>query len=99
MAGWHVSNIFAAVGRHLGQGEPVNWAVSYGLREVFAQYTYSFAVSGLLLIVGLQLLIFALLFMQNEFYYHELYKIVTQFLSRDRRWKSTAGPPTCSWVT
>jgi glycosyltransferase involved in cell wall biosynthesis len=50
-------------------------AISKGLAEVFSIYTYSFAISSMLLIFGFLLMIFGLLFVQNKFYFEELYRI------------------------
>jgi hypothetical protein len=50
-------------------------AASTGLREVFSTYTYSFIISGGLIIFGFQMLAFALLTLQSKFYFEELFKL------------------------
>ena len=56
-------------------GRGISAAVSEGLETVFRKYTYSFVVSGGLIIFGFQLLVFALLTLQNKFYFEELYRL------------------------
>ena len=58
---------------HLGKG--VMTAISAGLEELFRTYTYSVVFSAAFLIIGLQLLAFALLVMQSKFYFEELYRL------------------------
>ncbi len=65
--------VFSATWRLIDKGFIV--ALSEGLREIFSVYTYSFAVSGVLLLFGFQVLASAFLFIQNKFYFEELYRI------------------------
>ncbi|OQX15349.1 MAG: hypothetical protein BWK76_13265 [Desulfobulbaceae bacterium A2] len=58
---------------HMSEGFIV--ALSVGLREVFTGFTYSFVFCGAFLLIGIQLLAFSLLLMQNKFYFDELYKL------------------------
>lgn len=50
-------------------------AVSSALREAFTSYTYSFIISGGLIIFGFQMLAFALMTLQSKYYFEELFKI------------------------
>jgi len=54
--------------------KPFLESISMGISQTYAQYTYSFAISSGLMIFGLQLLMFGLIFIQNKFYYEELFK-------------------------
>ncbi len=65
--------VLHGVGRHLGEG--VLQAISSGLRETFETYTYSTVLCAGLLLLGLQLLAFSLLVLQNKFYFEETYRL------------------------
>jgi glycosyltransferase involved in cell wall biosynthesis len=69
----------------MASGEPT-WAlaISGGVSLTYAKYTYSFAISSGLLILGFQFLVFALIFIQSQFYYEELYKIIQETLRKTR---------------
>jgi len=82
MASWQAWNIFNAVIRHVNTGEGILWGISKGIEEVYTAYVYSFVISGVLIIIGLQILILALLFIQNKFYFEELYRISQQILKK-----------------
>jgi len=79
---WRISK---AISRYLDLGEFISQAISHGMQEVFTDYVYSFFISGTLIIVSLQLLVFALLVMQNKFYYNELYKVAQQTLNKRKK--------------
>ena len=70
----------------LASAEPT-WvlAISDGVKSSYTKYTYSFAISSGLLILGFQFLVFALLFIQNQFYYEEMYKIMQETLRKTRQ--------------
>ncbi len=78
MATWQLWNVLAAINRHMRAGDNIRWAVSHGLGEVFSKYAYSFVISGALIIIGLQIMIFALVIIQNKFYFDELYRLGQQ---------------------
>jgi glycosyltransferase involved in cell wall biosynthesis len=50
-------------------------AISLGLQEVFATYTYSLVFCGGFLLIGIQIFAFALLVLQNKYYFEEIYRI------------------------
>ncbi|MEK7447849.1 MAG: glycosyltransferase family 2 protein [Planctomycetota bacterium] len=56
-------------------------AISIGLETVYKNYTYSFIISGGLIIFGFHILGVALLTIQNKFYFEEMYKLTEAVLS------------------
>lgn len=62
-------------------------AVSMGLESVYRNYSYSFIVSGGLIIFGFQILAFALLTIQNKFYFEEVYRLNQKILLNEKKRK------------
>ncbi|HEY3418637.1 MAG TPA: glycosyltransferase family 2 protein [Armatimonadota bacterium] len=64
-------------------------AISVALHEVFTKYTYSVVFCFGLLLVGLQVLAFSMLMLQNKYYFDELYRMGQMQARRDvtTRWK------------
>ncbi len=91
MAAWIGINFIEAMGRRLADGDSIRWAISHGLEDVFSAWSYSFFISGGLLIIGLLIFIMALLVMQNKFYFDEVYRLNQHILTRDRR-RREPGP-------
>jgi glycosyltransferase involved in cell wall biosynthesis len=75
--------------RHSSEG--LLQAISSSLEEVFASHTYSVAFCGVTLVLGLQLFAFALLTLQNKFYFEEMYRL--QQASGRRREANQAVAP------
>jgi len=67
---WHT---LTRIRDFLGAGESLNWALSLALRSVFEEYTYSFALGGGLTLMSLLILLFSLIFLQNQFYFQEMF--------------------------
>jgi len=65
--------ILAAISRHINEG--FIQALTSSLNEVFETYTYTIAFSSAFLLIGIQILAFALVALQNKFYFEELYRI------------------------
>jgi glycosyltransferase involved in cell wall biosynthesis len=65
--------LLQGIGRHVGEG--ASQAVSSALEDVFRQHTYSLAFCGAFLLIGFQLLIFAMVLLQNKFYFEELFRL------------------------
>ncbi|MBU0516305.1 MAG: glycosyltransferase family 2 protein [Proteobacteria bacterium] len=76
MAGWIVYRVVAATIEHLNLGFLA--AVSQALSDVYEAHTYDFIISGGLLLFGFMMMGFALLVIQNRFYYEEMYKLNRQ---------------------
>lgn len=75
MALWLSYQLLQAVNIHLNAGTALNWAISLGLEDVFGQFAYSFFISGILILAGIQVLAFALIFLQNKLYYEDLFRL------------------------
>ena len=67
---WRLASLTWA---YLSQG--LLQALASALREVYTQFPGTVVVSGILVILGIQLLVFALFFLQAKFYFEELYKL------------------------
>jgi len=50
-------------------------AVSISLQQVFQKFTYSFIIYGGILLIGLQIFTYALLLLQNKYYFEELFRL------------------------
>jgi glycosyltransferase involved in cell wall biosynthesis len=61
------------VWKHIAEG--FLQAISTGLQELFVTYTYSIVFCGGLLLIGLQIFAFALLVLQNKYYFEEIYRL------------------------
>lgn len=59
--------------KHIHEG--VLQAISIGLQELFITYTYSIVFCGGLLLIGVQIFAFALLVLQNKYYFEEIYHL------------------------
>lgn len=57
---------------HLNSG--LLMAITMGFRETFAAYTYTVVFCGAFLLIGLNMFSYALIAMQNKFYFEESYK-------------------------
>jgi glycosyltransferase involved in cell wall biosynthesis len=75
MALWAVYRVLLLFGSNYLDGVGLRWSISYALSLDFTRNIYSYMISGALIIIGLQMLSFALLAIQNKFYFEELYKI------------------------
>ena len=58
--------------------------LSLSLKHLVANYTHSIVLASILLILGLQILIFSMIFLQSKFYFEELYKLGQSILNNER---------------
>lgn len=58
-------------------------AVSLSLQSVFSQYTYSFIIYGGMLLIGLQILLYSFILIQNKHQYEDLFKALQAIKRRD----------------
>lgn len=84
MGAWAMWRAGVNAHRYLLSGLDFNWAVSYGLQEAFSKTPYSFIISGILIIMGLQMIVFGLLIVQSKFYFDELYRLGQTLLTGTR---------------
>lgn len=61
------------IAAHMSEG--LIQGISSGLQDMFVSYTYSVVLCGALLMIGTQVFAFALLLLQNKFYFEELYRL------------------------
>jgi glycosyltransferase involved in cell wall biosynthesis len=57
-------------------------ALSLGLQEVYATYSYGIIIYGLLFIVGLHMFAFGMLVMQNKSYFDEHYRVTSLLMKK-----------------
>lgn len=59
--------------------------ISISLKILVGEYTHSIVLASLLLILGMQILIFSLIFLQSKFYFEELYKLGQSILNGKKK--------------
>lgn len=76
-----VFRILQSIAGNMDQG--IVQATSTGIAAEYKNSTYSFIVSGGLIIFGFQVLAFALLTLQNKFYFEETYRLSQKILRHE----------------
>ncbi|MBF0192607.1 MAG: glycosyltransferase family 2 protein [Magnetococcales bacterium] len=72
MAGWFFYRILSRTVHYLDMDHPLRHALSSGLGDSFGQYPQTVLIGGSLILSGLIIVLFSLVFTQNHFHFSEL---------------------------